>query len=200
MLHLARKTRSYRQTARAEAVSASEKRILEAFLRCMRERGFEEVTLEEVARRANVSVRTVIRRYGGKDGLVSVAARSLQASHAQATAPAGDIGAVVAALVDHYELAGDDAIRLTAQARSYPALAPLVERDRQEHRARVQQAFAPHLSRARRQQEALLDALVVACDVHVWQLARRDLGRSVDATRQLMERLVRGILKERQGS
>jgi AcrR family transcriptional regulator len=193
MLNVARKTRSYRQTARAEAVSASEKRILEAFLQCTRERWFEEITLEEVAHRANVSVRTVIRRYGGRDGLVVAAARSLQSAQ-PAAAPAADVAALVAALVNHYENVGDDAIRLHAQAQRYPALAPLIEHARQTTRDRVRQAFASRLERARRQQGSMLDALAVACDVHVWQLARRDMGYSLDATRTLMERLVRGIL------
>ena len=198
MLNLARKTRSYRQTARADAVSASEERILQACLQCTRERWFEEITLEEVAHRANVSVRTVIRRYGGKDGLVAAAARSLQMTQARAALSAsGDIGATVIALVDHYERVGDDTIRLAAQAHRYPALIPLIQHARQTHRERVRQAFASHLERFRRQQESVLDALAVACDVSVWQLVRRDSGRSLEATRALMERLVRGILTQR---
>jgi AcrR family transcriptional regulator len=203
MLNLARKTRPYRQTARAEAVSASEKRMLEAFLLCTRERWFEEITLEEVAHRAKVSVRTVIRRYGGKDGLVVAAARSLQSAQVQPAVaePPGDapasIGVVIASLLNHYEKVGDDAVRLQAQARRYPALAPLIEHARQAHRERVQQAFASRLERTRRRRDSVLEALAVACDVHIWQVARRDMGHSLEATRELMERLVRGILAER---
>jgi AcrR family transcriptional regulator len=198
MLNAARKPRPYRQTARALAVSAAEKRMLEAFLECARERWFEEVTLEEVARRAGVSVRTVIRRYGGKEGLVVAAANSHHGPNARRmrAAPPGDVEAIVAALVRYYECYGDEALRMLAQAPRYPTLAPLIEFGRRDHRLLVAEAFAPQLARmSQRRYEEILDALVVACDVYVWQVARRDMERSIEATRALIARMVRGILQ-----
>ncbi|MFL5885485.1 MAG: helix-turn-helix domain-containing protein, partial [Thermoleophilaceae bacterium] len=61
--------RPYRMTARAEAAAATGERILEAAAELFHARPFDEVTLEDVARRAGVSSQTVIRRYGSKEGL-----------------------------------------------------------------------------------------------------------------------------------
>jgi AcrR family transcriptional regulator len=63
-------TRPYRQTARAEAAEATARRIIRAFSDLLHSQWFDEVTLEEVARLGRVTVRTVIRRFGGKDGLL----------------------------------------------------------------------------------------------------------------------------------
>ena len=66
-----KRRRSYRQTARADAAENTARRIAQAFDDCVRDRWFDEVTLDEVARIAGVTVRTVVRRFGGKAGLVA---------------------------------------------------------------------------------------------------------------------------------
>ena len=63
-------TRTYRQTARAKAAEETGIRIVEAFMARMEDCWFEEIRLEDVASDAGVTVQTVIRRFGGKDGLL----------------------------------------------------------------------------------------------------------------------------------
>ena len=69
--------RGYRMTARAHAAQAAGDRILGAFTDRLRDGWFDEIRLEDVANAAGVSVQTVIRRFGGKDGLVTAASQEI---------------------------------------------------------------------------------------------------------------------------
>src|ERR1700742_4822828 len=120
-------TRIYRQTARAEAAEATALRIIEAFNACMRSQWFDEITLEEVARLAGVTVRTVIRRYGSKDGLLKAFVEDFVPSVGLSRdTPPGNVAAAIARLVDVYEAWGDSVIRNLAQEQRHPALKPLL--------------------------------------------------------------------------
>src|SRR5262245_21061414 len=104
----ARGVRSYRQTARAEATEATARRIVEAFGECMHDRWVGEVTLEEVAEQAQVTVRTIIRRFGGKDGLLAAFLKEVTPRIGrERTAPPGDSEGAVNRIVALYEKLGD---------------------------------------------------------------------------------------------
>ncbi|HEY7850198.1 MAG TPA: helix-turn-helix domain-containing protein, partial [Ktedonobacterales bacterium] len=64
------RTRRYRMTSRATAAAETAQRILRATTDLYMERWLEDLTLEEVAARAGVTVQTVLRRFGSKTGLV----------------------------------------------------------------------------------------------------------------------------------
>src|SRR3712207_8802346 len=53
--------RRYRMRVRAEAAAETGRRILEAVIELHRERFFDQVSLEDIAERAGVTVQTVIR-------------------------------------------------------------------------------------------------------------------------------------------
>ena len=59
--------------ARAQAVDATRRRIVDALIALAGERPFAEVTLDAVAERAGVSVQTVLRQFGSRDGLFAEA-------------------------------------------------------------------------------------------------------------------------------
>ncbi len=67
------KTRTYQQTARAKASAATARAIRESFLKRLQEQWFEEITLDAVAKDAGVTPQTIIRRFGGKSGLLDAA-------------------------------------------------------------------------------------------------------------------------------
>ena len=67
-------TRVYEMRSRADAAAATGERILDAAEALFWELPLDQISLDEVARRAEVSVQTVIRRFGGKDGLIDAAA------------------------------------------------------------------------------------------------------------------------------
>jgi len=191
--------RPYRQTARAEAAEANARRIIAGFRARMERQWFEEIRLEDVAQDADVTVQTVVRRFGGKEGLldaaVDVMALEIKATR---TVPPGDPAAAVRAVIDDYEVTGDVVMRALSQEERHATLQRLTNVGRAEHRRWLAETFAPWLDdlppeEARRR----LDGLVVATDVYVWKLIRRDMKRPVAELQAHMERLVSAVLSPR---
>lgn len=189
--------RRYRQTARAEMAEITGRRILDAFNARLLNGWFDEIRLEDVAADAGVTVQTVIRRFGGKDGLLEAAADQLNrdVQGRRGVAP-GDLAGVAQALLDDYEQAGDLMMRSLAQEDRHPAIRRMTDAGRAFHRAWVQAAFSPWLqdlapAEARRR----ADALVVATDVYVWKLLRRDMGRPLPEYRRLLGQLIDAALE-----
>jgi AcrR family transcriptional regulator len=188
--------RPYRQSARAAAAEATAERIVEAFSDCMKAGWFDEITLEDVAGRAGVTVRTVIRRFGGKDGLLEAfVADFIANSGRQRESAPGDVAAAVGRVLDLYEAWGDSVLRNLAQESRHPALKPLLDLGRDDHRRTTAAAYAPWLQRLREpRRRRTLDALVAATDVYLWQVLRRDMGRSRQETEIVIRMLVEATL------
>lgn len=184
--------RAYAQVARAAAAEDTAKRIIEAFLELLMSQWFDDITLDRVAVRAGVSVPTLVRRFGGKDGLLAAAVPVLSAQIAEQRGGAThDAATSVDRLVADYERTGDAIIRLLALAPRFPAIGQLTEFGRGQHRRWVATAFGESLSTIQgAARERALDALVVATDVYTWKLLRRDLRRSLDDCRQTIQGLI----------
>src|SRR5919199_933383 len=140
--------RPYRMRARAEAAAETGRRILEATIELHRERYFDQVSLEDIAERAGVTVQTVIRRFGTKERLIEAAAEEakLQVMSQRAQAPVGDIEGAVKNLMDHYEEWGESALRLLAQEERVAPFRELTDEGRALHHEWVKRTFAPLLA------------------------------------------------------
>ena len=177
--------RSYRMRARAEAAAETGRRILEAVIELHREHFFDQVSLEDIAERAGVTVQTVIRRFGSKEGLIEAAAEEgkRQVMRQRNQAPIGDIEGAVKNLMDHYEEWGDSALRLLAQEERVAAFRAVTDAGRALHYEWVERTFAPLLAeRAGTARRRLLAELIAICDVYFWKILRRDLGLSREHT------------------
>ncbi|HET7463264.1 MAG TPA: helix-turn-helix domain-containing protein [Longimicrobium sp.] len=188
--------RGYRLAARAEAAARRERGILAAAAGLWRERPIDQVTLEAIAGRAGVSVRTVIRRFGSRGGVIAACiqtdAAGIGAERDQASA--GDVDGALGVLLAHYERDGDAVIRTLALEETVPEARAIVQAGRAAHRAWCARVFAPRLPPPGAAAHApRLDALVAATDVYVWKLLRRDLGRSAVETGRAMRALVAGV-------
>jgi AcrR family transcriptional regulator len=173
--------RQYRMRARAEAAAETGRRILEAVIELHMERYYDQVSLEDVAERAGVTVQTVIRRFGSKERLIVAAteAANRQVVRQRDQAPVGDIEGAVKNLVDHYEEWGDGVLRLLAQEERVVAFRAVTDAGRALHYEWVERVFAPLLAkRAGKARRRLLAELIAICDVYFWKLLRRDLGLS----------------------
>ncbi len=188
--------RRYRQSARAAAARETRLRITAAFISCACERWFDEITLDEIAARAGVNVRTVIRQFGGKDGLIE--------SFVQYPPPelverlpqeAGDVDGYLERRLSLYEAMGDVLIRLLAQEHRHPLTAPLLKAGREGHAESAAAAFQPWLDRLPAAKRRIaLDALVAASDVCAWKLLRREMRRGPSAAKAAMRLMLDGIL------
>ena len=181
--------RAYRQTARAKAAAETGERIVDAFTARMQTGWFDEIRLEDVAADAEVSVQTVIRRFGGKEGLLDACharmAREIEDNRDRM--PAGDVAGALDTIINEYELRGDFVMRLLAQEERYPQIRALTDHGRAVHRRWTGDVFAPWLARlsgaARREAH---DRLVIALDIYVWKLVRRDMQRGRAVLRRMM--------------
>jgi len=184
-------TRPYTMRARAAAAERTAERIAIAAFDLWRDVGLDEMPLQQVAERAGVTVQTVLRRFGSKDGVIQAGfeygANAVVVQ--RATAPHDDLRGALDVLLDHYEEWGDAAVRTVALEDRYPAAATIGRFGRAAHREWCEYHLAPP-----DHDDTLLDALVAATDACVWKLLRRDLGRSREQTQAVMERLVLGAL------
>jgi AcrR family transcriptional regulator len=189
-----RAARSYTMRARAESQSKTRERILDAVISLSEERLSAEIVLADVAKRAEVSVQTVLRHFGSREGLFERAmARLAEQVRAERSAPVGDAAAAVQTIVAFYDRLGEWTLRLQAQEHSDAPSRHIVQIGRGVHREWVEEVFAPQLAR-RRDREEVVDLLVVATDVLTWKILRRDGGMDVAKTRKRMLRLTRAIL------
>lgn len=181
--------RPYRMVARAQAARATASRVLDEALTLFTEKPYEDVSLEEVAERARVTKRTVLRRFGSKDALFVEAINQAigeMARHLDA-APVGDVAGAVSNIVEHYERWGANRLRLLSQEGRIPIVAEHVEGGRHYHWSWVERTFAPLLDGRRgAARKRRVAALVVLTDVYTWKLLRSDLGLSRGETERTL--------------
>jgi AcrR family transcriptional regulator len=191
--------RSYRMSARADTTAETGERILDAVSDMFWEQPSDRISLDEVSRRSGVSVRTVIRRFGGKEGLfAAAAARELGRTRSERDlAPVGDTAAAVTVLVDHYESMGDRVLKLLAEEERLSTLTEVVERGRELHRAWCARVFAPALKgRHGVDRDRRMAQLVALCDVYTWKLLRRDAGLSRRQTELALVELLKPMTED----
>jgi AcrR family transcriptional regulator len=196
--------RTYDMTNRARAAAETKRRIADATERRLATTPLPEVTLQAIADDAGVTVQTVLRHMGSRDGCFAAVAERVQRridAQRGASAP-GDVAAALAGLVQHYEADGRLVLNLLAQEAGQDDLArSAVRQGRAYHRAWVERCFGPLLPHVPgddgtpRIDPQRVDALVAATDLYVWKLLRLDLGRSVAETESILDRMVRSLLE-----
>lgn len=195
---VSRQGRPYRMAARAAAARATGDRILDIALELFTAKPYDDVALEEIAARAMVTKRTVLRRFGSKESLFLAANErvGLEEMRRRNEAPIGDVGAAVSVVIESYERFGANRLRVLAQEDRIPVVAHDVAIGRRLHRSWVRRTFAPLIApltgAARKRRIAVLVALT---DVYMWKLLRRDLG----LTRADTERVLVDLIEKLEG-
>jgi AcrR family transcriptional regulator len=190
--------RPYAQGARARSTEENGRRIVDAFINRLMKQWYDEITLDLVAEDSGVTVQTIVRRFGGKEGLLGQAVVILAAKiNAQRAMPGGDIDGIVESLFADYEQTGDTVMRLLALEPRHPAIRIATDVGRREHRQWVTGVFGSRLGGlgATARQRAI-DALIIATDVYAWKLLRRDMGRAVPVAMATMKFLIQAAIGE----
>lgn len=190
-------TRSYEQTARRAATERTRTAILDAGLDLGREKLTVEIVLSDIADRAGVSVQTVLRHFGSREGLLDALQQHGAARVGdQRRAPVGDLETDLRVLVDHYELWGDMSLTLLAQERTDERSRAVTTTGRAMHRAWVTDLIVPLVAPAgAAPPDDVVDELVVVTDVYAWKLLRRDRGLSRAETEHRMLSLARAVIE-----
>jgi AcrR family transcriptional regulator len=189
--------RPYAMTKRAAGAEETRREILRAGFELSGEKLSTDIVLADVAERSGVTVKTILRHFGSREGLFdSVIAFARQEIVDERATPVGDIDEAVAVIHAHYELRGDWVLRLLSQEAADERIRDIVETGRTVHREWVRAAFSPQLEQTPAALlESTIDLLVVATDLYTWKLLRRDrdLGRA--ETQDRVRTLVRAVLK-----
>ena len=190
------RSRPYTMRARAAAVEATRQRILDATFALAAERLMSDIGLDAVARRAGVSVQTVLRQFGSRSGLIEATLEhGSRLVAAEREAPAGDVAEAIRVLLDHYERRGDAVVLLLAQESVDDAVTRVVDSGRALHRHWAAEVFGPFLEPLDEpERDEALDLLVVVTDVYTWKLLRRDRRLDRSVVEQRMSRLVTAVL------
>ncbi len=154
---------------------------------------YDDVTVRGIAASAGVALQTVLNHFPTKEALCAAAnerlARSIES--ARWSVQPGDLSEAIKTIVDDYERTGEAALRMQAVEERLPIVRPTLDRGRQGHEswcARVFAAALEGLDAATRRRR--LAQLVVATDVHTWQILRRDKGFGRKDTITAMRELV----------
>lgn len=190
--------RVYRQGLRAELAAHTAESILDAAQQLVGELWLDELTLEHIAARAGVTVKTVMRRFGSRDGVIQAMIDRFDEQLRQQRLPlpdSGDIHGAVTILVDYMEEWGEFALRLMSQQQRYEFMDRIVKRGLSDHRRWILAALKPQLDHfPPDQREKIVLELVHNSGGPTWKFFRRDLGYSRRRTEQAMEDLLRAIL------
>jgi AcrR family transcriptional regulator len=185
--------RRYRMAARADAAAEKRERILAAAWGQFADDIYERVRLRDIAAAAGVSVQTVHSAFGTKDQLfVAAWIWAIGPEGARRDrAPVDDIRGAVRLLYDSYEHQGDAGLRLLAEEDRIPAVRAMTNAGRAWHRAWVERTFAPLLAGSRgAARERRVIALVVATDILVWKLLRREMGLDRAAAERIVIEMI----------
>jgi AcrR family transcriptional regulator len=183
--------RTYTMGARAQAVQDTRTRIREALFELGLTQVFSNISLEDVAQEAGVSVQTVLRHFGSRATLIeSNIDYAIDRVTHERIAPEGDVDAALMILIDHYELRGDTVMLTLGQEATDEQVRRLTDSGRRMHRDWVRSTFPSAAGH-----DDLVDLLVVATDVYTWKLLRRDRGHSRATTEKQMKALVAAVLR-----
>ena len=187
--------RKYDMTKRTNRAEKTKERIIKSTEILLATGPLAEVTLPAIAKGANITVQTVLRQMGSRDGCLRAVANLVyeridsQRGH---TKP-GDVESAISTLIAHYETESALILNLLEQATKGETFAKTeAVRGQIYHRKWVENCFEPLVGDARQE---TIDALVAATDIYIYKLLRLEMGRSIKATKAVINRLVRGILE-----
>lgn len=184
---------------RQQGVSATRGAILRAAADQMMAQHSLAITLSAVADQSNVTVKTVLRHFGSREGLLDATWDLLRREVADERAIPDDPEAALANLVDHYERRGDLMLGLLTEERHDSRARRICDSGRTQHRGWVDKVFDARLPVDRPQRSRLVDALVVATDLYSWKLLRHDRALAVDEVRDRISLLCNAVLAAGEG-
>ena len=185
-------------TKRSDAEGGTRRRVAEAALALFKERDYDDVSLNEIARAAGVSHQTVLNHCESKAGVLMAAGElfSEEIRNLEVDAVVGDVTSVVRTTCIRYEVLGDANARWAAMSTRAPEVAEGLARGRLGFQSWLEEMLGdlmPSDDDPVERRRVLL-GLHAALDVFTWKLLRRDLGLSQEQTEAQLTDLVLGVL------
>lgn len=173
---------------RAEQVARNDQKIIDAMADLWLEVPLSELTLDKVAQRSGVTVRTILRKFASKEGLFKACMENegKRFTQKRMQVTPGDLPGILDALLEEYEHMGDALIRTLTVEYEFPPTHEMLKNARMLHRDWCMLAFEPFLPlESSDNYETNLSAFIAGTEFYLWKLLRRDLGKSMKECRQI---------------
>ena len=197
------KTRKYDSSKRKAQAEARREKILKSAAKLLAENQKDEFRLEDVAQEAGVSVQTILRAFGSKDGLL-VKTLEYEAPAAldfsvYSNIKIEDLDQLVTTLFKIYEKIGDLVIHALAHEHRSPEFQKSLDVGRDFHKALVSGAFGIYIHRRPLSERSVLfHALLTATDIYMWKILRRDEVLSFDASVATVVLTLKSLIQEKE--
>lgn len=188
------KNRKYNSHVQAEVKALTHQRVLEAAQRLFLKKWIDEMTLQDLAEEAGVTVQTLLRHFGSREQLLIQAMQEIDlgADGRRRIPESSDLSEIVTALVDYYDIYGPSILRCLAQEDRVPELSLPLKRGRVQHRTWIRTVFKEYLDKLPKEKRAALEDLLYAnCEIYLWRIYLLDFKK----TRAELERAWRQQLK-----
>jgi Bacterial regulatory proteins, tetR family len=192
------KTRKYEMSSRAQAAEKTSNEIMRALGELWLIHSIHEITLDMIAEKAGVTVRTVLRKYGSKEGLMEAATEKdpVGIKSIKDTAIAGDIEMAATTLMKEYEYSGMAVIRTLAVENEFPFASKVLNKGRKFHKEWCERVFKPFLpKKADKNYHIMVGAFYAATDIYKWKLLRKDMGYSPEDTEKIFIKTIQALTK-----
>jgi AcrR family transcriptional regulator len=188
-MNTAEKKRTYQMSERAKQVARNDRKIMNAMSDLWIELPLSEITLDKISQRSGVTVRTILRKFGSKDGLLEACiendADRFTKMRMQVTP--GDLDGILDTLLEEYELMGDALIRSLTVEYNFHSTQGLLQKARTMHREWCAFVFEPYLpAKTSESFETVLSAFIASTEFYLWKLLRRDLGKALQQCKQIL--------------
>ncbi|WP_298844154.1 TetR/AcrR family transcriptional regulator [uncultured Roseobacter sp.] len=195
-------TRAYDNSKRQAQAAERRRKILKCAAKVLADATNDEFRLEDVAQAAGVSVQTILRAFGSKDGL-TVATLETEAPDAVdfsafANIAADDIERCMLEMFKIYDKIGDLVIRLLADEHRSPQFQQALDVGRDFHKGLVTDLFGPRIEKKPvKERQILFHALLAATDIYVWKILRRDEALSLEDSVATVAFTLRSLIQEK---
>ena len=197
------KTRTYDSSKRKAQAEARRTLMLKCAAQLLADSGTDEFRLEDVAQAAGVSVQTILRAFGSKDGLViktlEFEAPSALDMSVYDNIRIEDVGDMIRTMFQVYDKIGDLVIHALAHEHRSPEFQKSLDVGRAFHKGWIADACDIHIAkRPPDERAAMFHALLAATDIYVWKILRRDEGLSLEDTVATVTFTLKSLIQEKE--
>lgn len=194
-----KKKNAYDNSKRIIDAENTKMEIIKAFGNLWSRHSIKDITLEMVAKEAGVTTKTILRKFESKGGLTkeSLSYLAAEIESERTLTKVGNVDQILKALLSNYEKMGEAAIRTINLESELEIARQIGAKGRDLHREWCIRMFAPYLPQKQSvNYEIQLTSLIVATEIYLWKLMRKDLKLSKGETFSIFKNLVEGIINQ----
>lgn len=189
---------TYDNSNRQKKAEETKLEIIKALGNLWGQHSIIDITLEMVAEEAGVTTRTILRKFGSREGLMeaSLAFDPAGISANRNEARVGDVDHILQTLLDNYEKIGEAALRTIFLESELEIARKIGARGRFIHKQWCERVFEPFLpDKDTAAYEIQLASFIATTEIYLWKLLRKDLKFSRKKTFSVFKNMVEGVIQ-----